>query len=97
MVYAGLPRLLTGWFAHRKWSWATGRPSDLVVWLTSVYPDAMPWDYIAFIGWWVPKMFCYPAACMRPWRTASEAAAGLQAGWALPCWHAAPLAGSSCF
>jgi len=57
MVYAGLPRLLTGWFAHRKWRWATGtRPSDLVVWLTSVYPGAMPWDYIAFIGWWVPKI-----------------------------------------
>ena len=55
LVYAGLPRLLMGWRAHKRWRWATQRPSDLIVWLTTVYPEAVPWDFVAFLGWWVPK------------------------------------------
>jgi hypothetical protein len=58
LVYAGLPRLLLGWTAHKRWQWAgEKRPTDLVVWVTSIYPEALkvPWYFVAFLGWWLPK------------------------------------------
>ena len=57
LIYAGLPRLLLGWTSHRRWVWATQRPSDLVIWVASTYPEALkfPWLAFSFLGWWLPK------------------------------------------
>ena len=55
IFYAGFPRLLMGWGAHLRWRWTPQRPTDLAVWMSTVYPSANVWDFVAFAGWWVPK------------------------------------------
>ena len=56
VVYTGWSRLFLGWAAHHRWSWRPQRPSDLTVWIATVYPTCIVWDYVAFLGWWLPKL-----------------------------------------
>ena len=46
---------LAGVLAHRLGG-RTQRPSDLTVWMATVYPTSIVWDQVVFVGWWVPKL-----------------------------------------
>ena len=56
LEWGGVLKLVMGITAHRKWQWASKkRPTDLIIWLTSVYPEAAPYEFLMFFSWWIPK------------------------------------------
>jgi len=65
LEWKGVLKILLGIASHHKWQWASKkRPSDLIVWLCSIYPEAAPWEFFAFASWWIPKQLL-PGAAYR--------------------------------